>query len=89
MLIKADCLGILFVYGEFLNVISFNTVLKQLLSKPFSSDLRRKEEHFQPITVNSHKCNRLSEFFFRNDQIFYIFYCHGNVFPDLDDLFFF
>ena len=37
MLIKADCLGILFVYGEFLNVISFNTVLKQLLSKPQSA----------------------------------------------------
>ena len=39
MLIKADCLGILFVYGEFLNVISFNTVLKQLLSKTFSPEL--------------------------------------------------
>ena len=50
MLIKADCLGILFVYGEFLNVISFNTVLKQLLSKPFSSDLRRKAEQ---LTLHS------------------------------------
>ena len=44
MLIKADCLGILFVYGEFLNIISFNTVLKQLLSKPVPSGLRRKAE---------------------------------------------
>lgn len=44
MLIKTHCLGILFIYSEFLNVISFNTVLKQLLSKPVPSGLRRKAE---------------------------------------------
>ena len=51
MLIKADCLGILFVYGEFLNVISFNTVLKQLLSKPVPSGLRRKAEQLSLHSV--------------------------------------
>ena len=51
VLIKVGCPGILFVYGEFLNVINFDTVLKQLLSKPVPSGLRRKAEQLSLHSV--------------------------------------